>query len=67
MPLELGQQSLEGIPAVADDASESVPESGSESAEDITASSRGTESSGADEADEADEEESADDDPTGRA
>ena len=48
-------------PAVADDGSGSVPESGSESAEDITESSRGTETSGAD------EEESAGDDPTGRA
>ncbi len=48
-------------PTVADDGSGSVPESGSESAEDITESSRGTESSGTD------EEESGGDDPTGRA
>ncbi len=54
-------EEIDAGPAVADDASGSVPESGSESAEDITESSRGTESSGAD------EEESEGDDPTGRA
>ncbi len=54
-------EEIDAGPAVADDASGSVPESGSESAEDITESSRATESSGAD------EEESAGDDPTERA
>ncbi len=53
--------------AAADDVSGSAPEDGSESADHVADSSRGTELSSADEADEADEEEPAGDDPTGPA